>query len=239
MVTWNAAASGGVLPHAFLWSGDASGTSSTVVFTYNTTGTKQAAVRVNDSATSTVNASCSATITTLPAATTTPPVGPRPLVKERKLEINPAGRFLGRGMIVQSVASTSFTAKVFGIVWTIDTSGLPELVFREGRELDRFDINQIQVGDEVSVQGAVDENISLVVRAHVVRNFSIARERPRIRVEIKIKDEDKDEKDRGKLRVEIKGKGLREEEAQNIRDQIKKILEQISDLQGKIRIRTR
>ena len=142
-------------------------------------------------------------------------------------------------MVVQSVASTSFTAKVWGITWTINTSGLPELFLREGHGI-RFGLNQIQVGDEVSVQGRVNADTPLIVQAKVVRNWTIVVERIK---PLKVEDDDDDDDDKFKggdkeKDKEKKGRSSSSTDVQGIRDQLKAILDQIKDLQGKIKGRS-
>lgn len=234
MVTWTAIPAGGTAPYSFQWSGtNMTGTTQTVTATYNSTGTFSAGVTVHDTATGTapislVDANCSATVTSLPVTTTTPSIHRRPFFREPKLEINPAGNILVRGMEVLSVGTNSFVGKVWGITFTVDTSAFPELVLREGRELGRFDMAQLQVGDEVSVSGSVREDRPLLIRARVVRNFSIVVERQKIKAEHEDEDKDKEKKGRSSSSVEV----------QSIRDQLKAILDQIKELQGKIKGRS-
>lgn len=247
VVTWTASAVGGNPPLSFLWSGAnvAGATTSVVAATYSATGTFQASVQVTDTATSTASSSvatanCSATVISLPTATTTPPgiIRRQGTVRPPLLEINPAGRFLARGMIVQSVASTSFTAKVWGITWTVETAGLRELLFREGRSLRPFDISQILPGDEVSASGFADPDRPLIVEARVVRNFTVINERPKhFRIDNDDDDDDKDKDDdkKGRGRGRNGGQGVNSEEIRSIQDQIKAILEQIKEIQGKVR----
>lgn len=173
-ITWSANVSGGVLPYGYLWSGAVSGTSSMVAATYNATGTYQASVAVTDSATTTLSASCSATVTSLPQATTTTHL-PKPFFKEPMLNINPAGHFLARGMKIKSVASTSFVGEVWGTTWTVNVRECPEFLSREGRPFpDKcLGIQQIQVGDEVGVSGVIDRERPLTVNARVIRNYTV------------------------------------------------------------------
>ena len=234
VIIWTASPVGGTTPYSFQWSGtNVTGTTQTVTATYNSTGTFSATVAVRDMATTTasssvVNANCSATVTTLPAATSTPPARK---FKQPMLNINPSGHFLARGMEVVSVGANSFVGKVWGTTWTIDTTGLGEFLLREGRSVRRvIDVSVLQLGDEVGVSGRVDPATPLVVKAQVVRNYSIVLERE---VKFKAQDEDDDDKDKEK-----KGKGSNSTEVQGIRDQLKVILEQIKDLQNKIKGRS-
>ncbi len=238
VITWTAAPAGGTTPYSFQWSGtNVTGTTQTVTATYNSTGTFSAGVTVRDTATSTASSSvvvanCSATVTSLPVATTTPPIHRRPFFKEPKLEINPAGNILVRGMEVLSVGANSFVGKVWGITFTVDTSASPNLVLREGRELGRFDITQLQVGDEVSVSGSVSEDQPLLIRARVVRNFSIVIERVKPKENQDNENNQDNEDKRGKEKKSVSSSST---DVQGIRDQLRAILEQIKGLQGKIR----
>lgn len=235
VITWTASPSGGNAPYSFQWSGtNVTGTTQTVTATYNSTGTFSAAVTVRDTATTTasssvVTANCSATVTTLPGATSTPPVR---RFKQPMLNINPPGHFLARGMEVISVGANSFVGKVWGTTWTIDTSGLSEFLLREeGGSVRRvIDVSVLQPGDEVGVQGRVDPATPLVVKAQVVRNYSILLQRE---IKFKVEDEDKDDdEDKDK---EKKGRSTSSADVQGIRDQLKAILEQIKELQDKIK----
>ncbi|MBI2033850.1 MAG: hypothetical protein HYT13_02000 [Candidatus Liptonbacteria bacterium] len=234
VITWTASPAGGNQPYSYQWSGtNVTGTTQTVTATYNSTGTFSAAVTVMDTATTTasssaVNANCSATVTTLPAATSTPPSRK---FKQPMLNINPPGNFLARGMEVVSVGANSFVGKVWGTTWTIDTSGLGEFLLREGKLVRRvIDVSILQPGDEVGVSGRVDPATPLVVKAKVVRNYSIVLERE---VKFKVEDEDNNDKDKEK-----KGRSSSSTEVQGIRDQLKAILDQIKELQGKIKGRS-
>ena len=136
-------------------------------------------------------------------------------------------------MEVVSVGTNSFVGRVWGTTWTIDTTGLGEFLLREGRSVHRIiDVSVLQSGDEVGVSGRIDPATPLVVKAQVVRNYSIVLER-----EIKFKedrhdDDDDDDKDKDK---EKKGRSSNNVEIQGIRDQLRAILEQIKNLQDKIK----
>lgn len=70
VITWSASPTGGVPPYGFAWSGTGvNGASSSVMATYNATGTFEAMVQVSDSASSTATATstCFASVASLPA----------------------------------------------------------------------------------------------------------------------------------------------------------------------------
>lgn len=241
VITWTASPAGGNAPYSFQWSGtNVAGTAQAVTATYNSTGTFSATAAVRDTATTTassslVNANCSATVTVLPTATSTPPVRK---FKQPMLNINPPGHFLARGMEVVSVGANSFVGKVWGTTWTVDTTGLSEFILREGRLVRRvIDVSVLQPGDEVGVSGRVDPATPLVVKAQVVRNYSIVLER-----EVKFKDQNKNDDDNNDndddKDKEKKGKSSSSTDAQGIRDQLKAILDQIKNLQDKIKGRS-
>lgn len=242
-VVWSVTPSGGVSPYAYLWQGTVFGgaTSTSVTLTYNATGTHQANVKVTDASSTTADAACSATITTLPGgnATSTPPVVPPRRFKEPILNINPAGHFLARGMVIESVASGSFVGKVWGTTWTVNVLNGPELLFREGKFHKWFDVSQLKVGDEVGVSGFVDRDNPLTVNAQVVRNYTIVTERHDERVEERMekkidKLEDKMERKEDKMeKKENRGRG-NAEEAAKVRARIDEIMKQIEDIKKKI-----
>lgn len=227
-VTWAAAPAGGISPYTYLWSGTgvAGATSSSMTANYPSGGTITASVSVSDSATSTATAttSCSAVVPT-PTATTTPPVLH---FRQPELVINPGGRFLARGMIIQSVASGSFVGKVWGTTWTVNVSPSTNLLLRNGNGV-TTDIGQLQVGDEVGVSGRVDADHPGIVNANVVRNYSIINLRKALKQELKElrNGEDNDES-------ENSGRG-NSGNSQGIKNQIQNILEQIKKLQEQIK----
>ena len=87
-------------------------------------------------------------------ATTTPPVATTtvPLFRRSALLINDNGQFFGRGMMVQSVGAGSFTAKVWGMTFTVSSS------------------ETVVVGNYVDVKGTIDM-ASSVVTARMVKTF--------------------------------------------------------------------
>jgi hypothetical protein len=95
-----------------------------------------------------------ATTTVFVNATTTPPVATTtvPLFRRSALLINDNGHFFGKGMIVQSVGTGSFTAKVWGMTFTVTSS------------------QAVVAGSYVDVKGTIDMTSS-VVTAHIVKSF--------------------------------------------------------------------
>lgn len=169
-VTWTATSSGGNAPYAFLWSGDSkvAGSSSTsIVATYPVNGTFTAVIQATDASSTVGTGACSATVTSNSTATSTPGV---PHAMKASLTINPNGQFEGRGMIVTSVASGSFQAKVWGITFTVNGSLKVE---PKPNTTSTAALAQIKVGDEVSVTGKIDPANSLVVNGKVIRDFTV------------------------------------------------------------------
>ena len=120
-------------------------------------------------------------------------------------------------------------AKVWGTTWTIDTSGISELLLREGRSVRLLDLSQLQPGDEVGVSGRVSEDQPLLVRARVVRNYSIVTERATLKLESKFETDNEDKNEDKKKSSE--GGSARDAAIRSIQDQIKQILDQIRVLQ--------
>ena len=174
-VTWTASSAGGISPVVFVW-GNTHGTStvqtdvnltpgtsylmgltatdasSTVATTTCTaTALQMAATSTNSTASSTVTTV--ATSTTTIVATTTPPTATTtvPLFRRSSLMINDDGQFFGKGMTVQSVGAGSFTAKVWGMTFTV-TSATP-----------------VTLGDYVDVRGSIDATGA--VNAQKVKSF--------------------------------------------------------------------
>ncbi|MEK7547006.1 MAG: PKD domain-containing protein [Patescibacteria group bacterium] len=229
-VTWVATSTGGTSPYSYLWSGTngvSGATSSSVTANYPSGGTISVSVNVSDSATSTATttSSCSAVVPQPTNTTSTPPVA-RPFFKQAELVINPAGNFLARGMIVQSISSSSFVGKVWGTTWTVNFAPSAELLLRGGKGV-KVDLSQIKVGDEVGVSGRVNSDQPGVVNAKVVRNYSIIA----LRKEAKEDENESGKQNRGQTGNNSQGSGNN----QNIHNQIQKILEQIKELQDKVR----
>lgn len=173
-IAWSSTAAGGTAPYTYLWSGtNISGTTTanTSATTY-APGTYTATVTVTNASTSarTAIATCSATV-----ASTTPAVPLPPFFKSPKLVINPGGHFTARGMIVTSVASTSFTGTIWGTTWTVNfTPQSGEALHRDGKTVKQFNSSSVKVGDEVGVSGKIDTTATLTVNAKVLRNYSLS-----------------------------------------------------------------
>jgi hypothetical protein len=176
VIAWSALATGGTAPYHFVWSNDSSvvgNTNQSFTRTYSANGTYMGTVTATDSASSTAISSCSGTVTSI--GTTLPPTI-HPLVMNPMLSISGNGRFLARGMKVTSVGVGSFQAMVWGITYTVNWTGNinSELWFRFNKAGATSTIsNQLTVGDEVGVSGVVTPDAPLVVKADVVRDYSV------------------------------------------------------------------
>ncbi len=87
------------------------------------------------------------------------------------LQIGPNGNFLGRGMLVQTVASTSFQATVWGVTYTIVPADGAHFFMKQGNAAGTNP--GIQAGDEIGVSGTVSASNPLTVQAAVVRDYSV------------------------------------------------------------------
>ena len=146
--------------------------------TNTATATEDASLMNPDTAQAT--ASAALTVAGTPTSTL-----PRPIVPAT-LSVDSNGNFLARGMVVTSVASTSFQAEIWGITYTVnwtDNDGDEFLFqgndtpFNFGLHGNRFS-DEIAVGDTVNVSGKVNTSAPLTVNANVVRNDSITFARP-------------------------------------------------------------
>lgn len=98
------------------------------------------------------------------------PVCEKQLVRKAELTINPQGQFIARGMVVKSVASTTFVGEVWGTTWTIDFSSVKNIILKSGSEQKVDTVaTQVLVGQEVGVQGRLSNG---VVVAQIVRNYN-------------------------------------------------------------------
>lgn len=139
-------------------------TASTSITVNPLTTTTYTLSAVNGAGTST------ATTTVTVLATSTPPTATTtvPLFRRSSLLINDGGQFIAKGMIVESVGTGSFTAKVYGVTFTI-TSGAT-----------------VAVGSYVDVKGRIDPALPATIIARSVKTF------PSFKV-IKVKTEKKEE----------------------------------------------
>lgn len=184
-------------------------------------------------------------------ASTPPAPSPaaHPLFKPAELNINPAGRFLTHGMIVESVSGNSFVGKIWGTSWTVNVVNASELKFllQNGEGVGQITLSSVlKSGDEVGVSGWVDDSRELTVNGQVVRNYSLGdiQEFKNRENEQENEQENKDEEKTGKnnehgKNEEERGANNSESQAANqktisdIQQQIQSILEQIKLLQGK------
>lgn len=128
-----------------------------------------------------------ATTTVTVLATSTPPTATTtvPLFRRSSLQINDGGQFIAKGMIVESVGTGSFTAKVYGVTFTI-TSGAT-----------------VAVGNYVDVKGRIDATLPTTIIARQVKTFQSFKV---VKVKTKeVKKEKHEEKDEHKEKYEIKG----------------------------------
>lgn len=222
VITWSATATGGNSPYTYVWSGtNVSGTSSSAMATYSATGTYEAAVQVTDASSTVATSTCSASVTSLPPTPTSTIIHRQPTFMPPILQINPSGRFLGRGMMVQSIGSDSFTAKVWGITFTVKVNNETEFLLKGGNRGGNrgdivFGLGQLQAGDELGVSGWVDANQSMIVNADVVRNYSVVVQRAKM------------------MKEEMGGEDKRSKIAEGLRNQIEQILKRIEELQKRI-----
>ena len=175
-ISWSSTTTGGVSPYTYLWTGASLTSTSTNTSRTYSSGTYTAMFTVTDASSTVATTSCSATVaSSTPVATTTPPVALPPFFKSPQLIINSGGKFLARGMMVTSVASTSFTGSIYGTTWTINfapTDG--ETVQRDGKSVKITTLSAIKVGDEVGVSGMLNTSSPLTVDARVVRDYSLS-----------------------------------------------------------------
>jgi uncharacterized repeat protein (TIGR01451 family) len=119
---------------------------------------------------------------TVEAPTVTPQPPAPPIQVPEILSIGQNGSFLGRGMTVTSVGSSSFQANVWGVTYTVDLVMPPQFFFRNGNQDSGYSSNevleQLSVGDVVGVSGNVATANPLVVNGQVVRNYTTISPRP-------------------------------------------------------------
>ncbi len=135
------------------------------------------------SVTVTANNTSSFILPWMPSATSTMPMHQQVNLPSQ-LQVGPDGNFMARNLIVQSVSGNSFTASVWGVTYTVNVGAapaatantgtmMPEFLLRSGKGGGQFDMSQVQVGDQLGVQGRVSTGSPLVVTANVVRNYSL------------------------------------------------------------------
>ena len=144
-------------------------TASTSVTVNPLTTTTYTLSAVNGTGTSTATTTVTVLATsTPPAATTT-----APLSRRSSLLINDGGQFIAKGMIVESVGTGSFIAKVWGVAFTITS------------------VSPVAVGNYVDVKGRIDSASPNTIIARSVKTFSSFKV---AKIKIKeVKEENKEE----------------------------------------------
>jgi hypothetical protein len=104
------------------------------------------------------------------------------------LTIGANGAFTAHDLIVTSIDSNSFTGTVWGITYTVNTASstnsgnggrfYPAFYLRGGDNGGTFNLDELQVGDQLGVSGTVASSSPLVVNATVVRDYSVTTVRP-------------------------------------------------------------
>ncbi|MBU6500736.1 MAG: hypothetical protein KGJ89_03260 [Patescibacteria group bacterium] len=190
-------------------------------------------------------------------ATSTPPASPSTppqLFRPAELSINPEGRFLAHGMVVESVSGNSFVGKVWGTSWTVnivDASGL-EFLLQNGAGGGQVILSSVlKSGDEVGVSGSVDANHELTVNGQVIRDYSLGdtQELSNRETEMEGGQGNTSEGENGQSNQQKNGgegenggtntesSSANTNNASNIQQQIQNILDQIKVLQGQINSR--
>ncbi len=158
VATWEASADGGIEPYVFAWSGHASvagSASTTVVATYGENGTFVGTLQVTDASSTVATTSCRAVVSRFASTT-------QKIIKtDPSLSVSGRGRFDAQAMAVQSVASTSFMASVWGITYIINAPSSTVLT-------------DYRAGHVVNVSGRVSTTSPMTVSATSVRNLTLA-----------------------------------------------------------------
>lgn len=201
-IAWTATSTDGVAPVAYLWSNGA--TSSAQTLTY-TPGTYSLGLTATDASSTVATTTCSAIVvatTTPPVATTTPSVATTtvPLFRQANLNIENDGHFKGKGMVIQSVGVGSFTAKVFGMTFTVNTATTTP---------------SLTIGNYVDVSGVISQT-SGVVTAKTVREFPSSKiVTPKVK---ELKERSKEKKiERVEVKAEQKIQKIKEKESEKIK----------------------
>lgn len=83
--------------------------------------------------------------------------------QQPEVRVDTAGQFTGRGMIVTGFSSPTIQARVWGMVWQIDTSRLQTYTIQSGQSISLSDVYlNLAVGDEIEVYGSMDQNRGVV-----------------------------------------------------------------------------
>lgn len=101
------------------------------------------------------------------------------------VDIGSNGSILLHGMTVTSVGTNTFTGTVWGLTYTVDyTSSTAsgggnrfQFLLRNGTSA-ALNASQIEVGDQVGVQGTITQSSPTVIQAQIVRNYSVTTPRP-------------------------------------------------------------
>jgi hypothetical protein len=175
-------------------------------------------------------------------ASSTPPTAPisthKIFFRAPELNINPDGRFLAHGMIVESVSGNSFVGKVWGTSWTVniaDPSNL-EFLLQNGSGSGQVTLSSVlKPGDEVGVLGLVDESHELSVNGQIVRDYSLGDMQEFQKREMEHENEQWQENEQeNEHENKQMNAGENENNISSIQQQIQNILEQIKLLQEKV-----
>lgn len=175
-VVWTGQATGGVSPYTYLWSNGATTLSQSLLAT---PGTTTLGFQVTDASSTIATTTCT---TVVPAVTV-------PVKRNQMLHIEANGQFQGKGMIVKTIGTSSFTAEVFGITYTIKST------------------QSVTVGNYVEVTGRIQDGTPLTVDARKVKERSATKQ---VMSKSSILDwfkNPRDDHDKGDDRGSGKGKG--------------------------------
>ncbi len=123
--------------------------------------------------------STSVSATTLASGTTV--TTPSSYTIAPTIQIGANGSILIHGLTVTSVGTNTFTGTVWGITYTVNyspstTSGAFKFLLRGGNAAS-FNSSQIQVGDQIGVEGTISASSPMVIQGQIVRNYSIVNPR--------------------------------------------------------------
>lgn len=90
---------------------------------------------------------------------------------KNSLTINPNGNIVFNNGNIESIGTNSFTAKIWGITYTVNVSSLTQIIDAANIGVS-LSISDFKVGDKVDVRGATTESSPTTIDAKVVRNRS-------------------------------------------------------------------